>query len=65
MPARTRTRLSYRPMRASSSYEETTIESGGFRDTMFAMVHSSPRAYACPEQRRGAGPQQDRGARSE
>jgi hypothetical protein len=54
MPARTRTQLSYRLMRFSSVYAVTTIGSNGFWDTMFAMVHSSPRAHARPEQSRGA-----------
>jgi hypothetical protein len=44
-------------MTASSLYAGTTIDRNGRWDTMFAMVHSSLRAHARPEQRRGARPQ--------
>jgi hypothetical protein len=39
------------PMAASSLYAGTTIDRNGRWDTMFAMVHSSLRAHARPEQR--------------
>jgi hypothetical protein len=52
-----RTLAMNRPMTSSSLYAGTTIDRNGRWDTMFAMVHSSLRAHARPEQRRGARPE--------